>query len=97
MSNLYAIIEAHYEKYGVRPAEIARRMGTSPQTISSWKNRGLKHLPDKRLLEALSRVTGTPWEIVRDAALSDIGYLKEGEEHGDGSAPIDAPQTEYGT
>ncbi len=77
MSQLWDIVQAHLDKYGVRSAALARLMDTSPQTLDSWKNRGLRKLPDKHLLLALARETQTPYRDVLDAVLHDIGYLPE--------------------
>lgn len=88
MGHLWAIAQAHLDAYGVRAAALARRMGTSPQTLDSWKNRGVRQLPERRLLEALARETGTPYGDVLMAALRDINYLppREGEGRADGPA-----------
>lgn len=74
VSELWAIIQAHLDEYGVREAAFARRMGTKPQTLSSWKHRGLKELPERRLLEAVAREARQPYETVLRAVLADIGY-----------------------
>ncbi len=74
MSHLWDIIQAHLDEYGVREAALARRMDTSPQTLNSWKKRGLKQLPERWLLEAVARETKTPYEDVLDAVLFDISY-----------------------
>jgi len=82
MSHLWDIAQAHMDEYGVRAAALARRMGTSPQTLDSWKNRGVRSLPSRALLEALARETRTPYEDVLAAALADIDYLpKERDGH----------------
>lgn len=73
-SRLWAIVQAHMDAYGVREAELARRMGTSPQTLNSWKNRGVRSLPSRRLLEALAREARVPYEEVLHAALVDTAY-----------------------
>jgi transcriptional regulator with XRE-family HTH domain len=93
MSNLYDIAQRHLDAYGVRAAALAKRMGTSPQTLDSWKNRGLKTLPSRRLLEALARETGTPYGDVLTAVLRDIDYLPRGSEHGGHPAAIAAQPT----
>lgn len=77
MGHLWAIAQAHMDRYGVRAAALARKMGTAPQTLDSWKNRGIKRLPERWLLEALARETGTPYEVVLRAALRDIAYLPD--------------------
>lgn len=75
MGELWSIIQGHLDQYGVREAAFARRMGTGPQTINAWKMRGLKRLPERHLLEAVARETGTPYPAVLKAALVDTGYL----------------------
>ncbi len=88
MSHLWDLIQAHLDEYGVRDAAFARRMGTSAQTLNSWKNRGLKRLPERELLEAVARETRVPYEDVLDAVLIDINYKdEEVGRHGD-AAPI---------
>lgn len=85
MGYLYDIAQRHLDAYGVRASALARRMGTVPQTLDSWKNRGLKELPEQWLLEALARETRTPYGDVLTAVLRDIGYLSKGSD-GDGDA-----------
>ncbi|MDJ0405836.1 hypothetical protein QNA23_20250 [Rhodococcus erythropolis] len=75
MSELWNLIQGHLDRYGVRDAEFARRMGSSPQTLNSWKKRGVRQLPSKELLEAVAEVTGRDYRQVLDAALIDTGYL----------------------
>lgn len=75
MSELWNLIQGHLDRYGVRDAEFARRMGSSPQTLNSWKKRGVRQLPSKDLLEAVAEVTGRDYRQVLDAALIDTGYL----------------------
>lgn len=86
MGDLWSIVQRHIDAYGVRAATIAKRMGTSPQTLDSWKHRGVRALPSKRLLLALARETSTPYGEVLLAALHDAGYLPE-EREGDDLQP----------
>lgn len=72
---LWSVIQAHLDRYGVYEAVFARRMGTSPQTINTWKVKGVKRLPERWLLEAVARETSTPYDVVLRAALIDTGYL----------------------
>jgi len=74
---LWSIIQAHLDRYGVYEAVFARRMGTSPQTINTWKVKGVKRLPERWLLEAVARETGTQYSAVLHAALVDTGYLPD--------------------
>lgn len=71
---LWSLIQAHLDEYGVRDAAFARRMGTSPQTINTWKTQGIKRLPERWLLDAVARETRTPYAVVLEAALRDTGY-----------------------
>lgn len=92
MGELYSIIQRHLDRYGVREAALARLMGTSSQTINSWKTRGVRQLPTRPLLDALARETGTPYEVVLRAALLDTGYLDSVTPDADGEAlPPSAP------
>lgn len=85
MSHLWAIVQAHLDKHGVREAAVARKMGTVPQTLNSWKKRGVRQLPSPRLLQALARVTETDYLTVLVAALQDTGHLSSDSQDGEGS------------
>lgn len=74
MGELWGIIQAHLDRYGVTDAAFARRMGAPAQTLNGWKNQGLRRLPGRQLLEAVARETSTPYADVLAAALVDIGY-----------------------
>ncbi|WP_198407104.1 hypothetical protein [Nocardia terpenica] len=74
MSQLLDLVQRHLDRYGVRPAEFARRIGASPQTFYSWQRREMKQLPDRRLLRGIAEVTGFPYWQVLEAALLDSGY-----------------------
>ena len=77
MSELWKIIQGHLDKTGVREAEFARRIGTNPTTVNSWKNRGVRNLPERRLLESVARVTGVGYHAVLSAVLVDIDYISD--------------------
>jgi hypothetical protein len=93
MGELWSIIQGHLDRYAVREAALARRMGTGPQTINAWKMRGLKRLPERWLLEAVARETSTPYGTVLHAALVDTGYLANAvtPEIDDAALPAPAP------
>lgn len=76
MSELYDIVQRHIDAYGPSAAEVARRIGAQPQTVSSWKNRRLTTLPKKEFLAALAELTHTPYGDVLTAALRDAGYIQ---------------------
>lgn len=87
MSHLLAIIDEYKDAHGgPSDSSIARAIGAAPQTISSWRHRGIRQLPDRELLMALARVTRRDYrtEII-PAVMRDIGYLPE-ESDGDGEA-----------
>lgn len=79
MSELWKIIQNHLDEYGVREAAFARLIGSAPQTVNSWKKRGLKQLPDESVLRALSDVTKTSYADILTAVLRDINYVKKDE------------------
>jgi hypothetical protein len=87
MGEFWGIIQAHLDRYGVREAAFARKIGTVSQTTSNWKHRGLSQLPKRELLEAVARETSTPYEAVLRAVLTDIGYLTP-EPAGDAPTPL---------
>ncbi|QIN93633.1 immunity repressor [Gordonia phage DumpsterDude] len=74
---LWSLIQAHLDEYGVTDAEFARRMGVSPQTLNSWKKRGVRQLPARDKLEAVAELTRNTYAHVLDAALVDAGYRNE--------------------
>lgn len=73
MSELWQLIEAHLDHYGVREAAFARKIGTVPQTVANWKKRPTT-LPRPEHLREVARVIGMPYETVLNAALVDAGY-----------------------
>ncbi|AFR47978.1 hypothetical protein KTR9_1338 [Gordonia sp. KTR9] len=74
---LWSLIQAHLDEYGVTDAEFARRMGVSPQTLNSWKKRGVRQLPSRDKLESVAELTRNTYAHVLDAALVDAGYRNE--------------------
>jgi hypothetical protein len=57
-------------------SSIARAIGVAPQTISSWRTRGIRKLPETETLRALGTFLGRDYatEII-PAAMSDAGYF----------------------
>lgn len=78
MNALLAIIDAYKDTHGQpSDASIARAVEVAPQTISSWRKRGIRDLPDRATLIRLANFVGAPYRDVLDAVLTDIGYLED--------------------
>lgn len=75
MGRLYELLQTHMDAqpYEVKPADIARKIGVSRQTVLNWK--APTKLIDKDHLIAIAAITGVPYQRVLDALLEDIGYL----------------------
>lgn len=66
------LIQTHLDRYGVKRAEFARRIGTTPQTVQNWKTRSTT-LPKVEHLKGVAAETGIPYSLVLEAALVDAG------------------------
>lgn len=79
MSQLVAIIDDYKDRTGQpSDASIGRAIGLARQTVSSWRRRGLKELPDRKALVELARLTGRDYEsVVLRAALLDAGWITD--------------------
>lgn len=76
MTQLWGLIEAHLDHYGVTSAAFARKCGTTSQTVANWRN-GSTSLPNPSHLRSIAQVIGAPYEVVLNAALVDAGYRDE--------------------
>lgn len=72
-THLMALVQGHLDRYGVRRAEFARRVGVSPQAIQNWIDRPTT-LPRPEHLRSLAEQLDMPYHRVLDAALTDAGY-----------------------
>ncbi|SDT84107.1 hypothetical protein SAMN04488548_10620 [Gordonia westfalica] len=79
MSKLWEFVQAHLDRTGASEAAFARQIGSIPQTVNSWKKRGLKQLPEVATLRAISEITGANYADIISAVLTDIGYIEDGE------------------
>lgn len=79
VGEFYDIIQRHIDAqpYGVSDRKIAKELGVTQTTLSNWRTP--KKLIDKRHVIAVSKLTGVPYERVRDALLYDIGWMREGD------------------
>lgn len=81
MSRLIQLIDEYKDTHGApSDSSIARAIGAAPQTISSWRKRGLKRPPDPDTMKALADLIGEDYEnVVLRAALLDAGWVTETE------------------
>lgn len=84
VSRLVAIVDDYKDRTGhPSDASISRAIGVARQTVSSWRRRGLKDLPERASLVELARLTGLDYEtVVLRAALLDAGWIEEREAEG---------------
>lgn len=76
MSELIKIIDEYRDAHG-QPSDssIARAIGIAPQTLSSWRKRGIKEPPEAATLRRLAAFVRLPYEeYVLQAALVDAGF-----------------------
>lgn len=76
MSELLRVIDDWKDRHGgPSDASIARAVGIAPQTISSWRKRGIKEPPATATLKRLAEFMHLPYEdYVLQAALVDAGW-----------------------
>lgn len=75
MSELLRIIDEYKDAHGQpSDASIARAVGAAPQTISSWRVRGIRKTPAVKTLRRLAELIGVPYEeYLLQAAMVDAG------------------------
>ena len=77
MSKLLTIIDEYKDTHGQpSDASIARAVGVAPQTISSWRSRGIRELPARETMVNLARFMHVDYDDVLRAALVDTGYME---------------------
>lgn len=79
MSRLVALIDEYKDTHGApSDSSIARAIGAKPQTVSSWRTRGIKEPPQPETLRRLASFIGRDYEtVVLRAALLDAGWVAE--------------------
>jgi len=86
MGQLWKIVQTHIDSAPYPPSlrQVAGRLGVTATTLGNWRNPS--DLPRRENLLALAELTGTPYDDVLRAALSDTGYLhpEPGRESADG-------------
>jgi transcriptional regulator with XRE-family HTH domain len=90
MSELLALIDEYKDAHGQpSDASIARAIGIAPQTLSSWRKRGIRDLPATETLQQLAALLGADYpSVVLRAALADTNIWPR---EGDGDEPDAAP------
>lgn len=75
VSELVRLIDDYKDRHGQpSDASIARAIGVAPQTVNSWRKRGIKELPDDAALRRLAQLLNLPHQdYVLQVALFDIG------------------------
>jgi transcriptional regulator with XRE-family HTH domain len=86
VSQLLALIDEYKDTHGApSDSSIARAIGVAPQTISSWRKRGIKEPPARDALWRLAELLSLDYEsVVLRAAIVDSGWLdppKPGRSH----------------
>lgn len=81
MSHLVKLIDEYRDAHGAPSwSSIARAIGVAPQTISSWRKRGIKEPPDRETLRSLAEFIRKDYAtVVLQAALLDAGWISEDE------------------
>lgn len=80
MSRLVALIDDYKDRHGQpSDASIARAVGIAPQTLNSWRKRGIRELPAAETLRRLATFLGIDDEDTFYAAGVDAGYIIEPE------------------
>lgn len=78
MSRLVDLIDEYKDKHGQpSDASIARSIGIAPQTLNSWRRRGIRELPAAETLRRLADFIGVGHEATFYAAGVDAGYIIE--------------------
>lgn len=81
MSRLVALIDAYKDTVGSPPdSSIARAIDVAPQTINSWRKRGIRQPPATETLRKLAALLRVDYrDVVLAAVLVDIGLLSDDE------------------
>lgn len=79
VSHLIAVIDDYKDRTGQpSDASISRAIGVARQTVSSWRRRGIRDLPERDALVELAKLVGRDYEtVVLRAALLDAGWVTE--------------------
>ena len=78
MSRLWVFVQAYLDSQGgMASAALARKIGTTPQTINTWKIRGSRPGPGN--LRKLAKAIDVDHEVLLAAVEADDGYRTDDE------------------
>lgn len=85
MSKLVALIDAYKDAHGSpSDSSIARAIDVAPQTISAWRQRGIREAPASETLRKLAAFMRVDYrDVVLEAVMIDIGLLDDDESEGE--------------
>jgi transcriptional regulator with XRE-family HTH domain len=76
MGQLWDLVQAYIDRHGTSERQLAKRLGYSSSGVfSNWREP--RQLPSAQALARFAGLSGTPYQRVLDAALTDAGYLPE--------------------
>jgi hypothetical protein len=76
MGQLWDLVQAYIDRHGTSERQLAKRLGyASSGVFSNWREP--KQLPSAQALARFAALSGTPYQRVLDAVLTDAGYLPE--------------------
>jgi hypothetical protein len=76
MGQLWDVVQAYLDRHGTSERQLAKRLGyASSGVFSNWREP--RQLPSAQALARFAALSGTPYQRVLDAVLTDAGYLPE--------------------
>jgi len=76
MGQLWDLVQAYIDRHGTSERQLAKRLGYSSSGVfSNWREP--RQLPSAQALARFAGLSGTPYQRVLDAVLTDAGYLPE--------------------
>ena len=76
MGQLWDLVQAYIDRHGTSERQLAKRLGyASSGVFTNWREP--RQLPSAQALARFAALSGTPYQRVLDAVLTDAGYLPE--------------------
>jgi transcriptional regulator with XRE-family HTH domain len=76
MGQLWDLVQAYTDRHGTSERQLAKRLGYSSSGVfNNWREP--RQLPSAQALARFANLSGTPYQRVLDAVLTDAGYLPE--------------------